>query len=589
MQIMKLLKNRKDSFHTRLFVCIFTTSFLLLFLGEIVLFSASLRESNKMNRELTISNIEMTQKNIEKTIDQVDTNVQLAFSQKGVLAATQADWDTNIEAHETLLHAQNVAIASNDFICHFSLCSNENSVICTKHLGVLPYSDTNSCKEYFDRTSVSVEINEQTWYFLQQHPFKSKEYAFSNVRKITPIGDEKNDLLLVATASESELAKVYSFLGDNSFIMTEEGIIVSATNKQLIGNLADDALRAKAVQVKDKGQFLFQKHDNTTFSVYLPSIGCYLIVNTTNSALTSTKTAMALIAVTVILVGLIFSLVWSKYIAGTLTKPIKQLRSVMEAARSGDLTMRSDSNARDEIGYLCESFNDMMDSLDGYVHQLDEQKELAKDNEIRLLQAQINPHLLYNTLDSALYLMSNNETKLSIRILETLSHYFKMALQRGNKIITIDAAIEHIEAYLELQNLCRMKNFSLKVTGDYSLLKAEILHMLIQPVVENSVLHGFEGSFADGCVEINLTQKDNRILICITDNGIGMDDLELEQLRNNINAPHSSGESFGMWNIVQRIKMYYGNTYGVQVDSEFGEYTSVTLEIPFKQDSINEE
>ena len=125
-----------------------------------------------------------------------------------------------------------------------------------------------------------------------------------------------------------------------------------------------------------------------------------------------------------------------------------------------------------------------------------------------------------------------------------------------------------------------MKNFALSVTGDSSLLQADILHMLLQPIVENSVLHGFEGNFADGTIEINLQKKGDHILISITDDGMGMSEQELEVLRRQLAAPTPGAHSFGMWNIAKRIQMFYGPEYSMQVDSEFGEFTTVTLEIP---------
>lgn len=548
------------------------------------MFSASMQASKDMNRTFTTANLELTGNNLERILEQVDTSVQLAFSQKGVLAATQEDWASNLSAYETLLHALKVAIVSNDMICHMSLCSDTDGVLFTQNNGILPYNDTASCRAYFDSLETGVEVNGQHWYFLQRHPFLSKEYALANVRDITPLNSNEKDILLVTTLSETELANTYMFLGKESYIMTAEGRIVSAVNKSLIGTTAEKAVQNAVSKTDKQVAFLYQDQEVSVYSLYLHTLGCYLVVNTPTTVLTTTRIMMAVIAFTVIVFGLIFSLIWSNYISRTMTGPLKRLRTVMEEAHNGNLEVRCQPEQHDEIGYLCESFNHMMDSLNTYIEQLNEQQTLAKETEIRLLQSQINPHLLYNTLDSALFLMSHNATQQSIQILEQLSQYFKLSLQRGNKIVTIDVALQHIEAYINLQNLCRMKSFHLRVTGDKSLRQATILHMLMQPIVENSVLHGFDGSFADGSIEIELKKADNqdRIIIRITDDGMGMDDNELEALQTRLRSPVPDGKSFGMWNVAQRIRMCYGSDYSVQVDSEFGEYTTVTLEIPFR-------
>lgn len=575
-----LFRRWSHSFATRLFLCIFSTSFLLLLVGEIVLFAFSIRASTNMDQALTISNLKITGENLELLLKRVDTDVQLAFSQKGVLSATQENLRADATARETVHHALIVAVASDDTICQMSLCSDADGVLSTQANRTSPYTDLQSCMAYFESLGTYVTKGAQTWYFLQPHPLQPDEYAFANVRTIQPLGANKKEMILSVSISEPELSDAYGFLGKNSYIMTSDGTIVSAVDHSIIGQTADADVLSAIPDFHYTAVFLFRRQSQSFYSVYLPTIDCHLIVITSATVLNSTKFMMAVFAITVIVFGSFFSLIWSNYLSGTMTRPLRKLKDRMEESRGGKLNVRCEPEREDEIGYLCESFNQMMDNLDAYIEQLSQQQNLAKETEIRLLQSQINPHLLYNTLDSALFLMSHNTTEQSIQILEQLSQYFKLSLQRGNQIITIEAALQHAEAYLKLQNLCRMKNFVLSVTGDSSLLQADILHMLLQPIVENSVLHGFEGNFADGTIEINLQKQGDHILISITDDGMGMSEQELETLRRQLAAPTPGAHSFGMWNIAKRIQMFYGPEYSMQVDSEFGEFTTVTLEIP---------
>ena len=169
------------------------------------------------------------------------------------------------------------------------------------------------------------------------------------------------------------------------------------------------------------------------------------------------------------------------------------------------------------------------------------------------------------------------------------SQYFKLALQSGNKIVTIDSAIRHMETYLRLQNLCRMKNYQFSVTGDMSLRNCLILHMVLQPIVENAVLHGFEGNFESGTIELNMVHEGNRVKLRVIDDGMGMDDETLETLQHRLKSNTASGRSFGLWNVAQRIKMYYGPAYGISIESEFGEYTAVTVSIPYVVNGVEEQ
>lgn len=589
---MKSLASHKKwlhSFATRLFISIFSTSFLLLLVGEIVLFAYSINAATQMDRTLTGANLKIAGENLDTIFNRVDAVVQMAFTQKDVLNATQEDFQQDIDARKTLQQALVVAVASDDVICQMTLCSSTCGILSTQSNRSIPYTDADSCLDYYTSVETSVQKNGQMWCFLQSHPNSSGKYSIANVRTVKPLGVRTEELQLVVSISEPDLVKTYDFLGADSYIITPDGTVISAVDSNKIGTTADTDILSVLPTSYYSSTFLLHENGKSYYAVYLPTIQCHLIVSTFSTVLNTTTQMMGAIVVIVILLGLGFSLVWSNYISGTMTRPLMKLKAQMEKSRNGNLQIRCEPERPDEIGYLCESFNHMMDNLNDYVIQLQQQQNLARESEIRLLQSQINPHLLYNTLDSALFLMTQNNTEQSIQILEQLSEFFKLSLQKGNRIITIEAAIQSIEAYLKLQNLCRMKCFTLTVDGDLHLLQATILHMLLQPVVENSVLHGFEGSFSDGSIHINLRQHNGHVRIAISDNGMGMSEPELEQLRRQMESPTPGETGFALWNVAQRIRMNYGPAYSVQIDSEFGEYTTVTLDIPCQFSQEKEE
>ena len=156
-------------------------------------------------------------------------------------------------------------------------------------------------------------------------------------------------------------------------------------------------------------------------------------------------------------------------------------------------------------------------------------------------------------------------------------------MQAGNRIVPISKELAHITSYLNLQNLCRGKNFSLEVLGEEQLLSYPILQMLLQPVVENAVLHGFEGNDPDGTITIAIRQNKNTLYIRIEDDGLGMDEETLQKVRSQLEQRDNDNGSYALWNIVQRIRMNYGSEYGIRIESEFGEYTAVTLTLPYDE------
>ena len=128
-----------------------------------------------------------------------------------------------------------------------------------------------------------------------------------------------------------------------------------------------------------------------------------------------------------------------------------------------------------------------------------------------------------------------------------------------------------------------MKNYDFIVVGDPELQNAKILHMLLQPIIENAVLHGFEGNYSAGTIKLILQRDEDKLLISVVDNGMGMEAYELDSLRKKVYSEDPGTGGFALWNIVQRIRMSYGPQYGVEIESEVGEYTSVRLTLPYRE------
>lgn len=377
---------KNHSFSVKLFICIFTTSFVLLIVGGVVILKTTYQKTVAMNRTLTLDNIEVAGENIEHMFNRVDTAVQLAFYQTNVLAAVKEDYTENPSAKTLTQHALTVAVASDDMITHMSLCSEQNGVLSTQGTTKLPYHDIASFDVYYSGISERLATKSQAWDFLKQDPLHADQWALTNIRKITP-SNLQTQLYLAVTCSEQTIAETYCFLGENSFLMTPDGTVISAVDKSMIGTVADEPLCAAVHRSMERCAFLFETGNTSYFSMYLSPISCYLIVATPADALSTFKSATMVITSVVFLLGLSFSLVWAKYLAAVLTKPMMNLKSVMESAMDGNMDIRCEIIYQDEIGFLCNSFNHMMDNLNGSIAKLKKQQDLAKETEIRLLQS----------------------------------------------------------------------------------------------------------------------------------------------------------------------------------------------------------
>ena len=569
-----------SSFPVQLFWCIFSTAIVLLIVGLLILSNYSSTIALKMNDERMEESLYITASNISTTFNEVDNLAYILFAQNDILSLTKLPCDYPSETYNAIRNAVIRTQTSSALVSDIVFCDNWGNFFTsnpTPYFNSNIYTDLESCRAYLSTMEDYTIDNKETWYFLHPSFFASNQYTFVNVRTINLTTKGDNPLLLIFY-TENKLSSLYSFLGGNSFVMTPSGKIVSAVDKDLLGKSVDEKLRSKLNEEKDAVSF--ELDGNRYHSVFCPVLNCYLVVPSDSILLAQVNRSTTVVTAIILLAGIFLSIIWSRLIANSITRPLVRLKGKMEQVQGGDLSVRCESDRQDEIGYLCDSFNYMMDMVNQYLQQHEQQHLLARRAELQLMQAQINPHLLYNSLDSALYLLTSNHSELSCQVLEELSHFFRLSLQKGNRIVTVGEAIELVKTYLRLQNLCRMKDYQLEVRGDLSVLNVNILHMCLQPVVENSVLHGLAGSYADGAIEITLSREDDDILIRIQDDGVGMDDLQLEELQSRLDSDSVQNGGYGLWNVAQRIKTNYGKNYGLQVESELGEYTAVTLRLP---------
>ena len=207
--------------------------------------------------------------------------------------------------------------------------------------------------------------------------------------------------------------------------------------------------------------------------------------------------------------------------------------------------------------------------------------------ELRLLQEQINPHFLYNTLDTIVWLIEGDDPDKAVDMVVALSEFFRLVLSKGKEYISIREEKEHIRGYLEIQQVRYRDILDYEIDIDEELYQYKILKLTLQPLVENSLYHGIKYKRAKGKIwitgrmEPDVNAENDRLLLCVQDNGVGMDEEELERLRIEIGKPCKETErGFGLANVNERIRMNFGMEYGMTIESEKGVGTKVRIVIP---------
>lgn len=278
---------------------------------------------------------------------------------------------------------------------------------------------------------------------------------------------------------------------------------------------------------------------------------------------------------------LIASILVNMLVTDSITKPIRTLCDKTAMVAKGDFTTRITCENQDELSILSDSFNDMAFKLEQQVKDIKLEEENLRHMESKLLQAQINPHFLYNTLDTIIWLIEVDKNKEAIDMVVSLSEFFRIVVSKGKDFITIREEEIHIKSYLQIQQSRYKDILDYEINIPEELYGYQILKLTMQPLVENSIYHGVKMLRARGKITVTGEITDEVICFHVIDNGIGMDEQELNALRKEIEMPSSKQSSgFGLANVNKRIKLNYGSIYGLDIQSKKGEGTDITIKIP---------
>lgn len=268
-------------------------------------------------------------------------------------------------------------------------------------------------------------------------------------------------------------------------------------------------------------------------------------------------------------------------IVSGILQPIRQLNSVTEKIAQGDFNARAQVNSDDEVAELAVSFNKMAGNMQSLIDKVKEDERKMRKADLRLLQEQIQPHFLYNTLDTIVWLIESNEPDEAVTMVVTLSDFFREILSKGKEFISIQEEEKHISSYLQIQEMRYRDILEYDIQLDQVIYKYQILKLTLQPVVENALYHGIKYKRAKGCIHIHGEKEGDIIRLTVRDDGVGMDEEELAQLRQQIEKPCQETEKgFGLANVNERIHMYFGYEYGMKIESEKGKGTTVEIVIP---------
>lgn len=267
-------------------------------------------------------------------------------------------------------------------------------------------------------------------------------------------------------------------------------------------------------------------------------------------------------------------------ISRQIVRPIKKLMLLMKIVQKGDFNVKIRLRSRDEIGVLANAFNTMSNKIRRLIQEVYIDKLKEKELELQLLQNQINPHFLYNSLD-AINMMAdiNNDTETS-KMAMALAKILRYSVSKSNHIVKISEEVLYIKEYILLQKIRFSDIYQIRINVDPDILEYTTIKLILQPLVENAINHGVYSLDYGGCVDINGYREDSNIVFEVIDNGKGMDKSKVDSLNGYINDLNNSFKSIGLKNVNKRIKLHYGDNYGIIIKSEMDKGTCIRAIIP---------
>ena len=272
-----------------------------------------------------------------------------------------------------------------------------------------------------------------------------------------------------------------------------------------------------------------------------------------------------LVAGCVLVVGFIMA----RIISRTISQPLKQLENTIAQVGEGERHITEEFDYS-EVGRIGQKFKEMVNTNLELSEHLMAVKLNEREAELLLLQSQINPHFLYNTLDSLYFVAIMHGDDQMAEMVEALSDNFKLALNNGNKYIKVADSVKWMQGYMKLQNMRYNNRFELFVDISREILQRETITFIFQPFIENAMYHGLEPKIGKGKISLRGWQEQNNMIFTIEDDGVGIDDMS--RLENG----------YGVRNVIERIKLNYGEKYGVTFESSPGKGTKVTIVVPVK-------
>lgn len=366
------------------------------------------------------------------------------------------------------------------------------------------------------------------------------------------------------------------------YMISSGGELIYHPNMQMIetGQMSENI--AVAADYRD-GSYR-EKYGGEWREVSVKSVGYTgwkLLSVTPEKGLPLNNLKMRLFAVFVVAAFLLVLILTNTLISSRITTPIQKLEKSVNAIEEGDLDTEVYMGGSYEIRHLGRSIGDMAKRIKMLMEDIVAEHESKRKSEFDTLQSQINPHFLYNTLDIIVWMIENEQKQEAVKIVTALARFFRISLSKGRSIITVRDELEHVRNYLMIQQMRFKNKFVYEIDAEEEVMDLVSLKLILQPLVENAIYHGMEFMDGDGEICVKVYREAEDLWFRISDNGLGMTQEQVKSLlgeKKHVSSQRGSG--IGVKNVNERIRLYFGTDYGLTIQSEPDEGTTISIRLP---------
>lgn len=477
-----------------------------------------------------------------------------------------------------------------------------------RNLGILKIGGNYLINEGTQKLNSYLELEEQGWYqeamggdgeavlsssHVQHIIEGERPWVITLSRRIpNTIGNSGDGVFFIDLnySAISELCEQNS-IGDRGyvFIVDDKGnIVYHPQQQQLYNELQTENI--DIVRNADSEMVLTGDGDNgKLYTISRSEMTGWTVVGCMNvgELLKSSREAQSLYVMTAIVL-VIVALLISNFIARNITLPIQRLRDSMAKVQEGDFEAADvEVSSENEIGSLTTSFNVMTHRIQELMEQNTYEQEEKRKSELKALQSQINPHFLYNTLDSIIWMAEGKKNEEVVLMTASLARLLRQSISNEDELVLVNQEVEYARSYLTIQKMRYKDKLEFQIDVEPEIGSVKIIKLVLQPIIENAIYHGLKYKESKGLLIVRGYAEGENAVLEIIDNGVGMDGNTLEHIfeKHKVNY-HSNG--VGVYNVQKRLQLYYGNDYGITYKSRPGVGTKATITIPMKQEDAHE-